>query len=341
MKRLLFKLITLAIGVGFGLLLAECGIRWYWYGADGFSYVQLNSFKTLGWSGLLQRAENDTILWELQPKLDTVFKFAPFTTNSLGMRDREYPKQKPANTFRIAVVGDSFAMGSGVSNEENYPEVPETLLADGIAGKAVEVLNFGVGGYNLMNYEAVLRHKALAFDPDLVIVGFCGGNDFRGPRKEHLEGKLRLRPPLEQFYRSHLWKLYRMARNKKPRRTELPKLNERQIGYMHERFAAISALCKANKIPVALCYYSLVAKQEDANAIRELVEPYGIGFLNAGESLIGEPIGELMVHKLDAHPNARVHRVYAEALKEYLSSNNFLYEPPTINADATAEQQAN
>lgn len=324
-KILLFKALTLVVAIGFGLLLAECGIRWYWYGSDGFSYVQLNSFKTLGWSGLLQRSDNDTILWELEPKLDTVFKLAPFSTNSFGMRDREYPKQKPANTIRVAIIGDSFAMGSGVNDEENYPAVLETLLADGVNGQSVEVLNFGVGGYNLWNYEAVLSERAMAFDPDVVVIGFCGGNDFRGPQKEHLEGKLRLRKPLEQFWRSHLWKLYRMTKNPRKKRTKLPEINERQKTYMHERFANIGARCDAAAIPAVVCYYSLIAQETDTEAIRSVVEPHGLGFFNAGESLMGKPVTDLMVHKLDAHPSAAVHRVYAETLRNYLLDNGLLH----------------
>jgi hypothetical protein len=176
-KTLLFKLISIGFGLLIGLFLAECGIRYYLYGTAGFSYTQLNSFKPLGISGLVQRAENDSILWEIKPNLDTVFKFSHFSTNSLGMRDKEYSLTKPANTKRIVVIGDSFAMGSGVSDSENYPTVLEELLGDNYKDINIEVLNFGVGGYGLRNYVAVLNEKAMAFDPDLVLIGFCGGND--------------------------------------------------------------------------------------------------------------------------------------------------------------------
>lgn len=322
-KSILFKVFTLLLGIGAGLLLAECGIRWYWYGANGFSYTQLNSFKTLGFSGLLQRAENDTVLWELQPNLDTVFKFAPFSTNSLGMRDGEYAIDKPANTVRIAVIGDSFAMGSGVNDEENYPAVLEKLLNQA-GNQQVEVLNFGVGGYNLFNYEAVLRHKALAFSPDIVVIGFCGGNDFIGPRNSHREGKLRLRPPLEQFWRSHLWKLYKQTRSPGKTRTKLPEISDRQRTYMNQQFAMLGATCAQHNIKPVLCYYSLVATEQDAAAIANIAKPHGFSFVNAGAGLLGTPISEMMVHKLDAHPNAATHREYATQLLKHLNEQQLL-----------------
>jgi hypothetical protein len=129
LKKPAFKLIAIGLGIIAGLFIAECGVRYYWYSTNGFSYVKLNSFKTLGFSGLLQRAEDDAILWELQPNLDTLFKFEEFSTNSVGMRDREYSLEKPANTKRIVVIGDSFAMGSGVSDTENYPFLLEQMFS--------------------------------------------------------------------------------------------------------------------------------------------------------------------------------------------------------------------
>jgi hypothetical protein len=43
--------------------------------------------------------------------------------NSRGLRDREFPFEKPANTLRIGVFGDSFTFGEGVQNDEAYPKV--------------------------------------------------------------------------------------------------------------------------------------------------------------------------------------------------------------------------
>src|SRR5207342_2150916 len=48
--------------------------------------------------------------------------------NSDGMRDREYPLQKPAGTVRIAVLGDSFAEAMQVSLEDSFPKLLEKSL---------------------------------------------------------------------------------------------------------------------------------------------------------------------------------------------------------------------
>lgn len=324
-KTFFFKLIAIGFGLLIGLFLAECGVRYYWYGSDGFSYSRLNSFKPLGFSGLMQRAENDSILWELQPNLDTLFKFKDFSTNSLGMRDREYSIKKPANTKRIVVIGDSFAMGSGVSNTENYPALIEQMFANEGDSVNIEVLNFGVGGYGLRNYVAVLNEKAMAYDPDLVIIGFCGGNDFLLPQKKHLEGKLRLRPPLEMFYRSHLRRFFiESARKEKQISRLVPIPSKNQTEHMSAHFQAILRQCAPKEIPVMVAYYSLVASQEVIDYMQNLTESQRLHFVSAGASLENTPISEQIFHPLDGHPNAMVHAVYARNIYNYIVANGLL-----------------
>ena len=65
-----------------------------------------------------------------KPDLRDHFKMQPFETNSHGMRDREYSPEKPPNTFRIAVVGDSFTMGSGVAIEDVFHSRIESRQSD-------------------------------------------------------------------------------------------------------------------------------------------------------------------------------------------------------------------
>ncbi len=46
-----------------------------------------------------------------------------------------------------------------------------------LAGKRVEVLNFGVAGYGTAQSLLALRHRGWAYDPDLALLGFFVGND--------------------------------------------------------------------------------------------------------------------------------------------------------------------
>ena len=103
------------------------------------------------------------------------------TTNRAGFRDREHAVSKPAGTFRIAVLGDSFAEAVQVPQREAFWSVMERELA-GCAefqGKTVEVLNFGVSGYGTTQELQMLRHYVWQYEPDLVLLAFLPGNDVR------------------------------------------------------------------------------------------------------------------------------------------------------------------
>lgn len=91
--------------------------------------------------------------------------------NSYGFRGREYSIAKPADTYRIIVLGDSITFGNRLAPEENFPAVLEKLYES--SGKVVEVLNLGLGGYDTLQEVATLADIGLQFQPDLVILGYC------------------------------------------------------------------------------------------------------------------------------------------------------------------------
>ena len=73
----------------------------------------------------------------------------------------------PKNRRRVALVGDSFVFGEQVRFEDSWGHVLESN-----SNGRLQVLNFGVGGYGLD--QAYLRFKkdALAWKPDVVVLGF-------------------------------------------------------------------------------------------------------------------------------------------------------------------------
>jgi hypothetical protein len=106
--------------------------------------------------------------------------------NSLGYRDSEHEIAKPAGTYRIAVLGDSFAEARQVAQEDAFWSLlgHDLGTCPGLGGKKVEVLNFGVGGYGTAQELLTLRKDALRFSPDLVLLAFYPGNDFEDNSKE-------------------------------------------------------------------------------------------------------------------------------------------------------------
>lgn len=142
--------------------------------------------------------------WALEPGADYLNREGReqvrVRVSSAGWRDRERTIAKPAKELRIAVLGDSFVESYSVDLEDSFP----MRLERGLEGpdRPVEVLNFGVGGFGTLQEYLVYRNVACGYAPDLVLLGFCVGNDLRDNSRE-LESLLN-GSPLQQMNRPFL-----------------------------------------------------------------------------------------------------------------------------------------
>jgi hypothetical protein len=119
------------------------------------------------------RARHDFLHGDLRPNAHIVFMDQPLTTNRWGMRDRDRELAKPAGTYRIAVLGPSHVMGTGVADGETFTLFLEERLnrsAMPETKKRYEVLNFGFPDYSLLQQLAMLEERALMFQPDAVFI---------------------------------------------------------------------------------------------------------------------------------------------------------------------------
>ena len=86
--------------------------------------------------------------------------------NSFGQRDIERTSSRIPGKKRVIMLGDSVVAGHG---EPNLDNTISRRLEKHFNG-AVEVLNFGVGGYNTRAEVELLKEKGLQFSPDAVIL---------------------------------------------------------------------------------------------------------------------------------------------------------------------------
>jgi hypothetical protein len=98
--------------------------------------------------------------------------------NSHGFRDREFSEAKPPGSFRVAVLGDSFAYGNGIPAEARFSDLMRHALPPN-----VEVLNFGVPGHNTPELVTELRTTVSRFAPDFALVQWFV-NDVEGSGRE-------------------------------------------------------------------------------------------------------------------------------------------------------------
>ena len=92
-------------------------------------------------------------------------------TNSKGYYDYENSLEKPGNTFRIVVIGDSVAQGAahGVTIANAFPNQLEKLMnADSRFEKKADIINLSRSGYSTSQQLVLLENEAFTYDPDLI-----------------------------------------------------------------------------------------------------------------------------------------------------------------------------
>ncbi len=114
------------------------------------------------------------LYWRLKPNQDCFTKIdhKPVHINSHGTRGPDFAVPKPAGVFRILSLGDSRTFGWGLSESETYSARLEALLNQG-RGRTnrVEVINAGVNAWSYPQMLTFLRDFALAWQPDMVVIG--------------------------------------------------------------------------------------------------------------------------------------------------------------------------
>ena len=165
------KIALIIIGLGIGLLVVEVGLR-----LIGYSYPEF----------YVADARRG---YSLRPNMEGWYRKegeAYVRINSFGLRDREHAIQKAPNTFRIAILGDSFVEALQVPFEQSFCYVVEQQLRNcpAMAGRDIEVINFGVSGYSTAQELITLRNEAWRFSPDLVVLAVTTNNDISDNSRE-------------------------------------------------------------------------------------------------------------------------------------------------------------
>jgi len=152
--------------------------------------------------------------------------------NNLGFRDRERNYEKPPETFRVAVLGNSWTEALQVPLEKTYPAVLEAELRRNgcFDGKRIEVLNFGVAGYSTGQELLLLQQEAWKYKPDVVLLAFYPARDIANNVRELNNAA---NPEQSPYY---IYRDDRLIEDTAFR--ELPTLQPRQIALQEMRYSA-------------------------------------------------------------------------------------------------------
>lgn len=297
----------------------------------------------------VRRSDNPRLLFELRPGAVARAE-VEYRINSWGLRGPATTREKPAGVRRIAVLGDSIAFGYWVAESDGFPRQLESMLAGRLPGQRIEVLGFGVPGYNLDQEIETLRSKVLAFSPDVVVVAFCL-NDLEGifsyelglvqdraARRGTLWGALR-----EKLLRRSLffsWVEYRLSELEARRRFVEAKnpivgplyaeAVSQQRAVLEGKLGVLRTILRSRGIEGLLVVFPTLGRRFERypygdlhQAVADAVRATGgLGLLDLRDCYSGYDFRDLRVDVV--HPSPLGHRVAAHAIRDELCRRGWL-----------------
>jgi hypothetical protein len=95
--------------------------------------------------------------------------FAQSYLDADGMRQPGLTIARPANTFRVAVLGDSMVEGLQVPLAQTFGEIIAHRLSP-FDHKQIQWLNFGTSGYSTVQEYLQMKRQVMKYQPDLIIL---------------------------------------------------------------------------------------------------------------------------------------------------------------------------
>jgi len=261
----------------------------------------------------------------------------PGPTNAQGYRDLERRPAKTLGTRRVVALGDSFSWGTRVEFDDAWPQRLERGLTRQ-RGERWEVVNLSRPGMNTVEQAEQLASEGLAYDPDLVVLGYClndseddaaaevrRGRDWEEQARERRARGRRLvdRSALYRLMSGRLRALrenrLRIAAYRSQYAPDYPGwiAGQKALGRMAE-------LCKEKKIPLVVMIFPLFGNPLDeaypfpeihAAVARAVAETGWARSLDLLPSYRGLDWRNLVVDgPNDEHPNEIAHRIAAQAL---------------------------
>lgn len=344
--RLAGRVVLLAVSAGLTLLAAEVGLRAYLV-----TKLQANSMAHLKqlyregkkpevrtthpMSIIIRPTDDPVLVYELQPNLDMDFGHKRLRTNRDGLRaDRAYPVARLPHSVRIVGLGDSGMFGWNVEQGEEYLAVLERLLNRRGDGVTYEALNFAVPGYNTQLEAETLRLKALRFQPDIVILGWCD-NDFGLPFFM-LEARNFQRRDISFLDR------YLFARQTFLDELEPVAFKEQRDFNVTNVMAEIKGGTDTGGVRRALELMRDLCRTHGCHLlvfgplgreVLQLCRETGVDYYNTFEKIAADKYpAEYAVHYM--HPRPEGHRVLAEHLARELADRGWLQPRPAVAAGA-------
>jgi len=266
--------------------------------------------------------------------------------NAHGFRGSDYGYDKKNGVFRIVIIGDSVAVGQGVSYQDRFAQVLERNLNRLTKGKEeiVEVIVLAQTGYSTSQELFLLENEAFKYSPDLIIWSYVL-NDPAHPVYHNANGEIGL------YYFKPAFHVANFVSRK------LFEINERREGancgteyeaFLHcvywdqvtSNIEKIADISEKNRIPMIFLIhpffeengsfdnYSLASLHAKLGAAATAAGLPVVDVLSAYRSHSAQELTQPPKNGFDRwHPNKEGHRIVADYLVEYIRAAGYLAFP--------------
>jgi len=273
-----------------------------------------------------------------------------FDWNAAGYRDIDHDIEKQPGVTRIVLIGDSFTAGYGVAQTDYYP----ALLREA-AGPTFEFIVVARPSTETVHHLSMLREYGCQFSPDVVVVGIVSNDPHPGWEKNtppypsypdffrKLASPYSFNPALLEFLDGTLSQVAgRFGRYNQE--DFLNALYDPDQPWIDQWYPAVKQLGDLATECGARHLYAFTLPEQvdysDTDVLHRFEQIYAVltdAFTQAGfettnllpaylEHFGDRPFQTLRALPNDGHPNAEVHRWYAEQIWAKLGSESKSWE---------------
>ncbi len=247
--------------------------------------------------------------------------------NEFGLRNDNTSLRPEPGIVRILGLGDSFAFGQGVTDEDTlFQQVSKKL------GSKYEIINGAkCGQYTIDELRGAPRLINLYHPQHLLVVWIANDISVNAGLKTELDRLLSERVALEQksgglrrLLRGGRWALERDYSRWQADCYD-PELNAWGLELFDRTLAKFAALPNCS---VAFVLYPMLDRSLSGDylfadvhrRVADMIRRQGMPVLDLAPAFAGLTASELWVHSGDRHPNARAHQIAALAIANWVRS---------------------
>lgn len=307
-ELLLFLVLCLSLVSGYTShhVFDSANIEGYFYRDSGTvaenhrvsSSTESTEYEVVGYPGeIITEGKNISTIFEAQKSVLVTrgvggVKVEPYfvETNRWGLREERFEIEKPENTTRILLMGDSYAFGWGVNRSNRFADIVETKLNE---RRKTQVIVAAVPNWGMEDYRNYWQEQGKRLNPDIVVVAVVGNDELAVEKTREIDES---------------------SKTREERRNRMKEYIDRQETRSNSplRRGARSMVKNTN---AKWLFYQVTGISKHYDKLwKDLEDKKGTEFVSVPKKLDREQDSEYILHKDDRHWNEKGHRWLAEKL---------------------------